>query len=194
MNNSKQKRAHGLWSAHHAMKHPAATPEESLTPEGYSSRETQPWSYMPHNATGGVGTGPGQAGPSFAQEDPAEAHHGNLASHSPTKWGGRVELAQRWLLFMRHCATCKGGCEHGERCRWAGRGEASLLPTTLFSAQAHSLISLYAVYFVCRSGRALWSHMINCDASNNCRHPKCSIVKSILKHHKSCKCNCTYSS
>uniref|UniRef100_A0A7S0S5Q8 histone acetyltransferase n=1 Tax=Chlamydomonas leiostraca TaxID=1034604 RepID=A0A7S0S5Q8_9CHLO len=71
--------------------------------------------------------------------------------------GGKVELAQRWLLFMRHCATCKAsaaeGCEQGSRCR---------------------------------AGRALWSHMVNCQATGRCSYPKCDTVRSILKHHKTC--------
>ncbi|KAL6754217.1 hypothetical protein V8C86DRAFT_2707501 [Haematococcus lacustris] len=109
--------------------------QESLPPQPYST--LPPWASAAGFAEDMFGTTPSAPG-------------------QPQDGAARIELAQRWLLFMRHCATCQSseGCEHGPRCR-SGK-------------------SLWNHMIKCQA------------APGCCNVPKCDTVRAILRHHKQC--------
>lgn len=68
-----------------------------------------------------------------------------------------IKTNQQWLLFLRHCAKCQ---QVEAECRF---GES------------------------CRVGKELWTHILQCNDTKQCSHPRCMHSKQVLKHHQRCQ-------
>ncbi|KAF5836951.1 hypothetical protein DUNSADRAFT_5180 [Dunaliella salina] len=94
-------------------------------------------------------------GPSSSR--PAEGNNASCSRHAVTQ---RIQLAQRWLFFAHHCASCNHGQqEDGSACKERR----------------------------CRGGKLLLQHIHSCNNKAACNVPNCQFVSALLAHHHKCR-------
>mmetsp|Transcript_1716 Transcript_1716/g.3872 ORF Transcript_1716/g.3872 Transcript_1716/m.3872 type:complete len:186 (-) Transcript_1716:761-1318(-) len=141
--------------------HPSSNPAKR-------KRETEEASVspVPEVSTISIHAGCGPSGvSSVAEEDgPSSSRQaeGSNASCSRQAVSQRIQLAQRWLIFAHHCASCRQG-QQGDGSACSERR--------------------------CRGGKLLLQHIQSCDNKSACNVPNCQFVSALLAHHRRCRSN-----